>query len=112
MDDQEFNEQVINSYEIMYMVETFLAASCSQHLTATGVLVGLLRIAARCAKAADNEENRDAFMSLAEEISRREPSGLCGCTDCITARAAARNRVKENWDMEIPTEFPPTVGNA
>ena len=119
MDDQEFKkrreaaqEQVINSYEVTYMVEMLLAASYTEHLTAAGIMIGLLRVAAHSIRAGDSEENRNSFMLAAEKVSWLDSEELCGCSDCIMARATARKRVRESWGVVIPDEFPTTVGSA
>jgi hypothetical protein len=111
MDNQEYKEatqeRITNSYEVEYMVETLLLAERSRHLTTTGIVTGLLKVAVRYAGITD-EESRNMFLALAAEISEAD----CKCSECIVARTAARARVKENWDLDIPEEFPATVGNA
>jgi|SRR5882762_1134014 len=110
--EEAVEERIINSYEVMYMVEMLLLAKRNNHLTDTGIIVGLLRIAARYAEVADSKENFETFLGMAAEIAGRDPAVHCDCSDCIRARAAARDRVKRNWDLELPEEFPATVGSA
>ena len=115
MEDRESKEatqeRITNSYEVKYMVETLLLAEHNRHLTATGIMIGLLRVAAKYA-GITNEEDLNKFLEMTAAITEADPEQPCKCSECTIARAVARDRVKENWGLDIPEEFPATVGSA
>ena len=104
MNDESSQEQVVNSWEVAYMVETLLMTEKSRHLSAHGAIIGLLRVAIRLSGASTDVEEREQFLGLTKEMLSKNITLLCPCDGCIAARKEARERLKRDWALDIPSD--------
>src|SRR6267143_382219 len=104
MDDEGEQEQIVNCWEVAYMVETLLMSQRNKHLSAHGAIIGLLRVAIRLSGASTDNQKREQFFDMMKEMLSTDIAMLCPCDRCIEARATARERLKRDWELEIPPD--------
>ena len=104
MDDEGGQEQIVNSWEVAYMIETLLRSQRNKHLSAHGAIIGLLRVAIRISEASTDNQKREQFFDMMKEMLSTDIAMPCPCDRCIEARATARERLKRDWELEIPPD--------